>query len=293
MHQDMFWPPSLRVRLLLLVIFSALSVWETRLSMVACFLTLIALVSRAASGAASSSRFLVWGSISLSGLLALVGFFRFVTLEAIPGVIAGGRAAAEKHAVAYLRTIVTAEDYMRRGAHIDPDGDGIGSAGSLAELSGRVMLRTGQPAAQSPLSVSAEEWFAHSGFVGSGAYIFRICLPAKSGWVNTPTTDEWTIGLRVDDERAEREYLVYGWPRTASPGAPTQIYVSDAYERIMVMDADGSNGQHPYVGEGAPPPCSLLAETNAFQAWKGKTARATLPGDGDVAGPKVLPAVQP
>ncbi len=277
MHAAMFWPPSLQVRLVLLVIFSALSVWETRLSMVACFLTLVALVSRAASSAAQGSRLLVWGSVTLSGLLALAGFFRFVTLEAIPGVIAGGRAAAEKHAVAYLRTIVTAEDYMRRGAPIDPDGDGVGSAGSLAELAGRSMLRNGQGATQSPLSVSAEEWLDHTGFVASGAYLFRVCLPAHNGWVNLPKADTWTDGLTVDDERAEREYLVYGWPRNASPGAPTDLYVSDAYERIMVLDTKDSHLT--FVGEATPPPCSLLSESDAFQAWKGKTARPTLPGD--------------
>lgn len=279
MHAAMFWPPSLRVRLLLLVIFSALSVSEPRLSMVACFLTLVAVVSRAASGAGQTSRWAVWGSITLSGLLALAGFFRFVMVEAIPGVIAGGRAAAEKHAVAYLRTIVAAQDYMRRGAHIDPDGDGVGSAASLGELAGRVALRMGQAPAQYPLSVSADEWLAGHGFVASGAYIFRVCLPAAEGWVNVDNADTSVDGLTVDDERAEREYLVYGWPRTASPGAPTQLYVADAYERIWVMDPQDPQQKPAYVGESSPPPCSLLVQDRRFAPWKGKTARPELPGD--------------
>lgn len=278
MHAPMSWPPSLRVRLLLLVIFSALSVWEPRLSMVACFLTLVAVVSRAVSGAGQTSRWVVWGSISLAGALSLVGFFRFVMVEAIPGVIAGGRAAAEKHAVAYLRTIVTAQDHMRRGAHIDPDGDGIGSAASLGELAGRAALRTGQTKGQNPLSVSDEEWLGRSGFVASGAYIFRVCLPAATGWVNVDNADTWATGLTVDDERAEREYLVYGWPRTSSPGAPTLLYVADAYERIWVMDPQDSETPT-YTGEESPPPCSLLAQNKTFTPWKGKTARPELPGD--------------
>lgn len=274
----MFWPPSLRARLFLLVLFSAASVWETRLSMVACFLTLVALVSRAVSSAAQASKLFVWGAVALSGLLALIGFYRFVTLEAIPGVIAGGRAAAEKHAVAYLRTIITAQDYMRRGAQIDPDGDRVGSAGSLAELTGRSVLRNGRRATESPLSVSEQDWFEDSGFVASGAYLFRVCLPSTTGWVNLPRSDAWTTGLTVDDERAEREYLVYGWPRNSSPGAPTPLYVSDARELIMVMNEDGSHTGATYVGLEAPPPCSLLAESSAFHPWKGKTPRSELPG---------------
>jgi hypothetical protein len=85
--------------------------------------------------------------------------------------------------------------------------------------------------------------------------------------------------LMVNDERAEREYLVYGWPRVGSAGAPTPIYVSDAWERILIWAPEGSKAKAAYVGEDNPPPCSLLADTRAFVPWKGKTARETLPGD--------------
>lgn len=270
------WPPSLLTRLVLLVVLAAIGVWETRLSLVAGFLTLMALVSRAVRSAPATQKRWVWGLVVVSLTLSVVGFVRFVVAEAIPGVIAGGRAAAEKHAVAYLRTIVAAQDYMRRSGQKDHDGDRIGSAGSLAELAGRRPLVEGQGDSQNPLYVTAEQWLPESGFIASGAYVYRVCLPALGGgWVDPGVKDPNTL---VDQERAEREYLVYGWPKTSSPGSPTAIYVSDAYEAIRVKDVNAAEAPR-FAGEQASVPCELAANDPAFVPWNDKAPRTTLPGD--------------
>ncbi len=270
----MAWPPSLLTRLSLLLLLAAVGVWEPRLSFVAIFLTLVALVSRAVGTTPAAERVRVWLLIGAALVLSTAGFFRFVMNEAIPGVIAGGRAAAEKHAVAYLRTIVAAQDYMRRGAHIDHDRDQVGSAASLAELAGKRPLRSKTAIAQNPLSVTGEQWLARSAVVGSGAYLYRVCLPATDGaWFDPAMEDP---APRVDEERAEREYLVYGWPKTWTPGSPTAVYVSDAYEAIRVLDE--FEGGTRYAGETSGPPCDLALINHRFRAWNNKAPRSHLPG---------------
>lgn len=271
------WPPSLLARLTLLVVLAVVGVWETRLSLVAGFLTLMAVVSRAVRGAPVAHKRWAWSLVVVCSVLSTVGFIRFVIAEAIPGVIAGGRAAAEKHAVAYLRTIVAAQDYMRRSATKDHDRDHVGSAGSLAELAGRRPLGATAQLDQNPLYVTADQWLAESGFIASGAYIYRVCLPAMAGgWVDPGVTDPSSV---VDQERAEREYLVYGWPKTSSPGSPTAVYVSDALEAIRILDQPPASPESRYAGEGAPAPCDLVDTNPDFEPWNNKAPRATLPGD--------------
>jgi hypothetical protein len=262
----------------LLVLLAAVGVWESRLSLVAGFLTLMALVSRAVPAAPPQQKRWAWLLVGVSLTLSMAGFVRFVIAEAIPGVIAGGRAAAEKHAVAYLRTIVAAEDYMRRSAHKDHDQDHIGSAGSLAELAGRLPLGGSSGLAQSPIYLTNDQWLPQSGFIASGAYIYRVCLPALGGgWIDPGSADPSAL---VDQERAEREYLVYGWPRTWSPGSPTAVYVSDAYEAIRIMNEPAPiSGSTRYAGENASAPCDLAAIDTQFKPWNNKAPRASLPGD--------------
>ena len=69
-------------------------------------------------------------SVSIVG--AAVGLLRFVLVDAIPGVLSGGKTAIEKQAVSFLRTIVTAQDYSRSKAILDPDGDGLATLVELA-----------------------------------------------------------------------------------------------------------------------------------------------------------------
>lgn len=272
------WPPSLLARLIFLVLLASVGVWETRLSLVAGFLSLMAVVSQAVRNAPTPQRRQAWALVVVSFTLSTIGFIRFVIAEAIPGVIAGGRAAAEKHAVAYLRTIVAAEDYMRRSAHKDHDHDKVGSAASLAELGGRRPLTADNGSEEHPLYLTADQWLAQSGFVASGAYLYRVCLPAVGGGWFDPGAGE--PAAHIDLERAEREYLVYGWPKTWSPGSPTAVYVSDAYEAIRVMGDVGPSGGSPrYAGENASVPCDLATDNPNFLPWNNKAPRERLPGD--------------
>lgn len=268
---------TLTTRLALLVLLAAVGVWEPRLSLVAGFLTLVAIVSRAVGTTPASQRWLTWTLIGLALLLSSAGFLRFVLKEAIPGVIAGGRAAAEKHAIAYLRTIVAAQDYMRRSATVDTDQDKVGAAASLAELGGRKPVRGNIVLSQTPLYLTLDQWLPQHGFVASGAYLYRVCLPSTTGvWFDPDARDATE---QVDEERAEREYRVYGWPKTWSPGSPTAVYVSDAYEAIQVLEPITAAVGRRFAGESAPPPCNLLESESGFTAWNGKVPRAQLPGD--------------
>ena len=274
---------SVSARLTLLLLLAAAGVWEPRLAIVAVFLCLAVFLSLPPLQGAPKARAL--GVLGLAAVLSTVGFFRFVVEEAIPGVIAGGRAAAEKHAVAFLRTIVAAQDHMRRSPHIDPDRDGVGSAASLAELSGRAALRSGSVPPTAPLYVTDEQWIPGRAFVSNGAYLYRVCLPTSDGFID-PGEQALPLAeapMKIDEERAEREYLVYAWPKTFSAGSPSDLYVSDAYERIQLLDqaasSDTATLTDRYYGENAPPPCDLLAQTRHWKAWKGKEPRRSLPGD--------------
>lgn len=264
---------SVPVRLAALLLLAAISVWETRLAVVTAFLCLVAFLSLPPLHGGQKARAVA--ALAISGALATLGFFRFVLEEAIPGVVAGGRAAAEKHAVAYLRTIVAAQDHMRRQGYIDPDADGVGSAASLGELTGRTPLRSGPTLTPAPLPVPDEQW-SENAFVANGAYFYRVCLPQAEGFA-----DASDPAVAVDDERAEREYLIYAWPKTFGSGSPTDIYVSDAYERIELLDQANAPAEltDRYFGPNAPPPCDLLSQTSFWKAWKSKQPRASLPGD--------------
>src|SRR5690242_13396501 len=117
-----------------------------------------------------------------AGLLATIGFLRFLVLEAMPGIVQGGTRATENAAVSKLREILFAEDSLRKKAEIDPDQDGVGSAGLLGELSGAVGLRGGRvlfPPLLEHVPAPLETRVGEA--VEMGGYLFMICLPQPGG----------------------------------------------------------------------------------------------------------------
>jgi hypothetical protein len=246
-------------------------VWS-KLSPAAGFLVLVTWLSMPAVDPAR--KWLVRVGLAFSGLLACGGFVRFVLAEAIPGVIAGGRAAATKHAISFGRTIVTAQDHARSQGIIDPDGDGVGSAVRLSALAGHHPLRSGGSLNPAPLSLRLDQILssADGELIASGGYLYKLCLPSQAGGFTTNSA-----GGNVDEEAAERRFLLYGWPRSFTPGGPSQCLFIDQHERILVLEAD-ENGRPRYHGTTATPACEDAMD-GSWGVWKNKVQRERLPGD--------------
>lgn len=211
-----------------------------------------------------------------AGVAATIGFVRFLVHEAMPGIVQGGTLATGAAAVTRLRQFVVAQDAMRKLAPIDPDGDGVGSAAFLDELTGRVGLRGGAPLTpplleRLPASVETSTGPA----VEVNGYLFLICLPRPDGGFTARP------GEAVDDELAERRFVAYAWPVSESLGL-LEAYFIDEHERILFTRSGAPKGQRPRIGRDRAPPCDdalAPATREAWQVWRGKRPRTDLPGD--------------
>jgi hypothetical protein len=248
----------------LLVGLSAAAALYPKLSFPAVFFAVVGLVTM---GPSKQTRVLVAVSCALSA----VGLLRFVLEEAIPGVLAGGRAAIEKQAVSYCRTLVTAQDHARSKAYFDPDRDGVGSALALDELAGLAPLPTGNPLSEPPLALAQGEFreTALGPAVRQAGYLVAVCLPALDGTFSRAAAER-------DPERAEREFRIFAWPETLGAGSPTTAYFADANETILELPGSASPR---YVGATRPPACDAVTQDGDWQRWKDKAPRDELPGD--------------
>ena len=262
--------PTLRVCALLLL--CALSAVWTKLSPVAGFLVLLGWLSLPAVEETQKRVGLHVGLV-LAAVFASAGFVRFVLDEAIPGVIAGGKAAATKQAIAFARSVVTAQDYVRQHPAVDPDHDGIGSALWLHALAGLSPTRGGPPLTSAPLALRSGELVgSESGqLVRHGAYFYKICLPTVGGGFSA------SPGAEVDEERAERQFLLFAWPQGYGPGSPSETVFVDQHERIRVLQSQTEDGTR-FHGTSQTPSCDPRTASD-WPAWKDKQPRSALPGD--------------
>ncbi|MEN9577836.1 MAG: hypothetical protein RJA70_845 [Pseudomonadota bacterium] len=264
-------------RVLVLGIAALCSVYWTKLSLVTALLTLIAWLSLPAALPRQARR-LLQATLLISAIASGVGFLRFVLVEAVPGVIAGGQASVTKHTIAYLRTVIAAQDRWREHAPIDHDRDGIGSAASFGELSGLRAPRGGSALSPPPFHLKPEQLqrSPRGELVAEGAYLFQLCLPLKGGGFSADSDAD------RDDELAERRYLLYAWPRKHEAGSPRQAYFADEHETILVSD-ELTTGEDAMIGTLAAPACDSALPGGAlagrFRPWKDKAPRAELPGD--------------
>lgn len=250
---------------LVLLLFGALSLWQLKLSpflLVGSFIAYVALPKR-------PPRVLTWTTLA-AGALSLVGFTRFLVLEAVPGIVEGGTRATQNVAVSRLREILFAEDTLRKTAEVDPDADGIGSAGLLGELTAASGLRGGARLNPPRLERYAAPIPTPSGpAIEMGGYLFMVCLPRAGGGFTAEA------GVPVDDELAERRFLAYAWPAAADRGL-NNAYFLDEHERILVAESSGSTR----VGPDHPPPCDdALRAGGDWRTWRDKKPRQSLPGD--------------
>lgn len=249
------------------VLLGSLSTWDPRVSVFAFLGVAIALAATTRLEKARARAPQIALGISL--LVVSWDLYRFARKDAMQGISEARERESAGRAVSRLREILFAEDAMRRYAFVDPDGDHVGSAGFLAEMTGARPLRSGGPLEHPPLTPR----FTPRLLTSSGAaaeedgYLYLVCLPKAGGGFTGHATD------RINEEEAERKFLAYAWPtdRTTHPGG--RIYAIDQDERIWESSRQVAGR---YVGRSTPPPCSLVLDPGAagsFAPWRGKKPR--------------------
>jgi len=261
------------VRSCVIALVALTSMWLTKLALFAAVATLLGFVSLPAEPRANV-RWLKLG-LGLAGACAMFGVFRFLVLEAMPGMVEGGTTAAEQRAVSRLREILFAEDALRRNSFVDPDGDHVGSAEFLGEMTGETGLRGGLRMTTPVLESYPRLVDTRTGPAADvGGYFVLVCLPKRGGGFTARPTDA------VDEERAERSFYAYAWPSEGGRGLDT-AYFLDEHERILLADSNES-GQRRLIGADAPPGCDdVTAPTTAgeWRVWRHKQPRSKLPYD--------------
>jgi len=210
--------------------------------------------------------------LAIAAVASCAGLLRFLVVEAIPGIVAGGNRFTEQRAISRLRELLFAEDMARKSAAHDPDRDGVGSALLLGELTGELTVR-GVSKLPVPLLEGYPPQVATSIGPASeiGGYFLIICVPrAGGGFTAVP-------GAPVDEEVAERRFIAYAWPSGRAPGL-NEAFALDEHENILLAPAlPGLR-----LGAGTPPPCddAVAPSTRAaWSPWQHKKPRRGLPGD--------------
>jgi hypothetical protein len=261
--------------LLLAGLFGVVSAFETRASVFACLLLVIALASLSRFEHKNRRHF-VW-LLGVSLLFTTVGLVRFVFGEALTGISEARGRATGKKAVSLLREILFAQDAVRRYGMIDHDGDGIGSAARLGELSGTDGARMKNRLSTPPLALRYTPRVATRSGPASEqeGYLLLICLPGilPNSWVTHPSEE-------VAEELAERRWVAYAWPVAEGLGHEAAYFINE-HEEILESE-NLQDGKLRLVGSQTSPSCddAILPETIAFwRPWSGKKRREILPGD--------------
>ncbi len=266
-------PRSVLVRVVLVCAAGVLSIVVTKLSLFAAVGALLGYVSLPAVPA-SRVRALKIGLI-VAGVCATVGVFRFLVLEAVPGMVEGGTTATEQRVVSRLREILFAEDALRRNTFVDPDGDQVGSAEFMGEMTGEIGLRGGAPMATPVLQNLPKLVDTRLGPAAEvGGYYVTVCLPKRDGGFTAQPHDA------VDDERAERSFFAYAWPAERGRGLDVADFL-DEHERIFLAASRATEPRR-LIGVDAPPTCddvSAPATAGDWRVWRKKQPRTKLPFD--------------
>ncbi|HEY1101214.1 MAG TPA: hypothetical protein VGF99_19900 [Myxococcota bacterium] len=243
----------------------------------------------------SDKRVVVVGVLGV--VAATVGLARFTIGAAAPGIVEAGQNMQARNAMYKLREVRLAQDGLRKTAAWDPDGDGIGSAGTLGELVGTRPLR-GTKRLEFPLLPTKWERAMKTVKGTDGRDVDVACFEGYCIVVYVP----------ADDELAERRFIAYAWPEaddavgrpkdplTTKAGDPRdvlrgQILFVDEHERIYE-----SGNQQGWFGPNKVPPWDAALPTSSWTAnpephgnvgvdggtwkpWKGKLPFASLAGD--------------
>lgn len=254
----------------LAVTLAVTAVFFTKLALPAGLFALLSALSLPKVEAHTRKR-LVVGHV-VAGVIAFGAIGRFLATEALAGIVQGGTSAAAQRAISRLREILFAEDGARKLGSWDPDGDGVGSALFLGELTAESGMR-GNARLAPPLleGYPKLEATGMGPALEIGGYFFAACLPTVTGELSADP------GARIDDERAERRYVVYAWPSGRAPGLE-RAYFIDEHERILSAPSRDGLRHGP---EHAPGCADALTEPTEkeWRPWRGKKPRTELPGD--------------
>jgi hypothetical protein len=258
------------VRAGLVVAVALASLVFPKLSLPAALFALLSALAVPALEPPAKKRWLV--AHAVGGILALGAVGRFLATDAIAGIVQGGTSAAGGRAVSRLRQILFVEDAARKNGAWDPDGDGIGSALFIGELTAEIGMRGG-PRLAPPLleGYPKVELTSMGPALEIGGFFFAVCLPTSSGGYSSDP------GASVDDERAERRYVAYAWPSGRAPGLERSYFI-DEHESILSAPTE----QNVRMGREHAPACddALAPSTkNEWRAWRKKKPRTELPGD--------------
>jgi len=168
---------------------------------------------------------------------------------------AARRLANERSAVQSLRAIAAAETQAHDSAVIDTDGDGIGEFGYLAELAGRVALRSSSPSGIRKLfpALLPRELgeLNESGAVETSGYFVALVLPGARERDRTPGLPEvaggnWIAGGPLPQaDAAERLWCAYAWPVEAGVSGTRAFFVDQEDRVLQAADGYGGAGNAP------------------------------------------------
>ncbi len=213
-------------------------------------------------------------AIAIAAVASTIGALRFTITQAAPGVVEAGQNDQIKDAVYKLREIRVAQDAMRSYAFIDPDHDGIGSAGSLAQMAGTQAVASGvlpNPPLHPRFGRVVEG--AHGAVSVVDNYCFAVFVPPSA-------------------ELAERRYVAYAWPKDAPVGhlGVASVLFLDEHERIFE-----TNNTQGYVGvehmptwdaalarcawDADPSDGAVAVDGAVWTAWRHKQPLTQLKGD--------------
>jgi hypothetical protein len=209
-------------------------------------------------------------ALTVGAIASAIAVPVFLVTEAVPGVVQGGTNAAGGRAISRLREILFAEDAARAGASYDPDGDGIGSALLLGELTGELGMRRAARLVPPLLERYPKVEVTRGGSaLEIGGFWFAVCLPTPGGGFSSDP-------VPFDDEAAERRFVAYAWPSGRAPGL-RRAYFIDEHERILSARSDDETR----FGREHPPACDDAlspATRDDWRPWRDKKPRTSLPG---------------
>lgn len=253
------------------LVFSVFSVLWTRAAPFALAFSLFTFLT---AGGATAPRARRLAAMATS-IVALIGLLRFTAQEALPGIVESGKRASGQRAVSHLRQLWFAEGVMREQAEIDPDNDGVGSAGLIEEVAGRANVRGRFTPLLAPMAMARGATVVR---VPGGpclqldGYCFLVCVPRLGGgWVSDPQESS-----KIDEERAERRFVAYAWPAHAEAALSESFFI-DEHENILVQRPTPGSA---YAGQRSPSCEAALERPAEWARWRNKQPRETLPGAG-------------
>jgi hypothetical protein len=263
-------PSAATLRTALVLLLALLSLRFTKLALPAGLFVFLSFLAAPVSPAALRRKHR--SALGVAAVAACISVPIFLIREAVPGLVQGGTTATDLRAVSRLREIVFAEDAARKEASWDPDRDGVGSALLVGELTGELGMRQGPHLVPALLERYPKVEATRAGSaLEIGGFWFAVCLPTRGGgFASEPDSS-------FDDEASERRFVAYAWPSGRGPGLQLAYFI-DEHERILTAPSS----ELLRFGREHPPSCDdalAPATASAWQVWRKKKPRATLPGE--------------